>query len=56
MIENLNGAVGVGALAVGNIKYQVQQQLLKDMVSADKPQYLDFQDAFERARDYVAQH
>lgn len=56
VIEHLNGAVGVGALAVGNIKYQVQQQLLKDMVAADKPQYLDFQDAFERARDYVAQH
>ncbi len=55
-IEGLNGAVGVGALAVGNIKYQVQQALLKDMVMAEKPQYLEFQYAFERARDYVAQH
>jgi len=55
VIEGLNGAVGVGALAVGNIKYQLQQTLLKDMVTAEKPQYLDFQHAFERARDYVAQ-
>ena len=53
-IEGLNGAVGVGALAVGNVKYQVQQALLKDMVAAEKPQYLDFQHAFDRARDYVA--
>jgi len=56
LIAGLQGAVGVGALAVGNIKYQVQQQLLQDMIAADKPQYLDFQDAFHRARDYVAQH
>ena len=56
VIEGLNGAVGVGALAVGNIKYQVQQALLKDMVTTAKPQYLDFQSVFDRARDYVAQH
>lgn len=56
VIESLNGAVGIGALAVGNVKYQVQQAMLKDMVTAEKPQYLDFQHAFDRARDYVAQH
>ena len=56
VIENLHGAVGVGALAVGNVKYQVQQTLLKDMTTTEKPQYLDFQHAFDRARTYVAQH
>lgn len=55
-INGLNGAVGIGALAVGNVKYQVQQALLKDMVVAEKPKYLDFQHAFERARDYVARN
>ena len=56
VIENLHGAVGVGALAVGNVKYQVQQTLLKDMTTTEKPQYLDFQHAFDRARTYVAKH
>lgn len=56
VIENSNGAVGVGALAVGNIKYQVQHALLQQMMTAEKPCYLDFQEAFEQARNYVAQH
>ncbi len=56
VIEGLNGAVGIGALTVGNVKYQIQQALLKDMIAAEKTQYLDFQYAFDRARDYVAQH
>jgi methylene-tetrahydromethanopterin dehydrogenase len=55
VIENSNGAVGIGALAVGNIKYQVQHALLQDMMTAKNPCYLDFQDAFERARKHVAQ-
>lgn len=53
-IEGLSGAVGIGAMAVGNVKYHVQQECLKDMASAEKPQYLDFQHAFDRARIYVA--
>jgi len=55
-LESSNGAVGIGALAVGNIKYQVQQALLQDMVVTGKPQYLGFEYAFERARAYVAQN
>jgi methylene-tetrahydromethanopterin dehydrogenase len=43
-------AVGIGALAVGNIKYQVQRGLLEAMLQADKPMYLDFRDAFDKAR------
>jgi methylene-tetrahydromethanopterin dehydrogenase len=43
-------AVGIGALAVGNIKYQVQRGLLEQMLKAEKPLYLDFRDAFLAAR------
>ncbi len=44
------GAVGIGALAIGNVKYQLQNMLLKLMVETDKPLYLDFRDAYTRAR------
>jgi len=53
-IAGLDGTVGIGALAIGNVKYQVQQSLFQDMLGADKPLYLDFQHAFEKAREYVA--
>lgn len=46
-------AVGIGALAIGNIKYRVHQALFQRMLEADKPVYLDFTDALERARQYV---
>ena len=53
-IPGLDGTVGIGALAIGNVKYQVQQTLFQDMLSTDKPLYLDFQHAYEKAREYVA--
>lgn len=43
-------AVAVGALAVGNVKYQVQRGLLEQMIAAEKAQYFDFRDAFAAAR------
>ena len=46
-------AVGVGALAVGNIKYQVQHALLASMLESDKPVYLDFRDAFVKAQEIL---
>ncbi|MGR9101090.1 MAG: NADP-dependent methylenetetrahydromethanopterin/methylenetetrahydrofolate dehydrogenase [Gammaproteobacteria bacterium] len=53
-IEGSNsGAVGIGALAIGNVKYQAQNQLLTQMISSDKPVYLHFEHAFEVARDYI---
>ncbi len=48
-----SGAVGVGALAIGDVKYHVQQQLLQQMVGSEKPAYLDLLDAFKVAREYV---
>ncbi len=48
---NAKGAVGIGALAVGNVKYQLQNILLKLLLETDKPLYLDFRDAFNKARE-----
>ena len=50
---NAKGAVAVGALAVGNIKYQLQNEMLKLMLETDKPLYLDFREAFKKARDII---
>lgn len=48
-----SGAVGVGALAIGNVKYQVQSKLLKTMIEKDHPLYLHFEHAFTAAREYI---
>jgi methylene-tetrahydromethanopterin dehydrogenase len=48
-----SGAVGIGALVIGDVKYHIQHQLLKRMVESDKPVYLHFEDAFDVAREYV---
>ena len=50
---NAPNAVGVGALAVGNVKYQLQHEMLKLMLTTDKPLYLDFRQAFDKARELV---
>jgi methylene-tetrahydromethanopterin dehydrogenase len=47
------GAIGIGALAVGNVKYQLQHQLLKLMLETDKPVYLDFRNAFAMAQEII---
>lgn len=47
------GAIGVGALAVGNIKYKVQNALLELNLATKKPVYLDFRDAFIEAQKIV---
>ena len=55
-IEGSNsGAVGIGALAIGNIKYQAQNRLLRRMLDTDKPVYLHFEHAFEVAREYIGE-
>jgi methylene-tetrahydromethanopterin dehydrogenase len=47
------GALGIGALAVGNVKYQTQRTLLERMLDSGGPTYQDFDHAFEVARDYA---
>jgi methylene-tetrahydromethanopterin dehydrogenase len=48
-------AVGIGALAVGNVKYQTQHRLLVQMRDADKAVVLGFQEAFAVARAFLAE-
>ncbi|MEQ1599374.1 MAG: NAD(P)-dependent methylenetetrahydromethanopterin dehydrogenase [Methylotenera sp.] len=47
-------ALGIGALAIGNLKYATQHQLLKQMLSAEKPVYLEFMSAFETAQNLAS--
>ncbi len=49
--SSISGAVGIGALAIGNIKYQTQNSLLKKMLNSDKSLFLHFEHAFEIARE-----
>ncbi|HKB81625.1 MAG TPA: NAD(P)-dependent methylenetetrahydromethanopterin dehydrogenase [Burkholderiales bacterium] len=46
-------AVGIGALAIGNIKYQTQRGLLETMLKADNTLYLDLPHAFTEARRHA---
>jgi methylene-tetrahydromethanopterin dehydrogenase len=46
-------AVGVGALAVGNVKYKLQQKLLRSLLETEVPLYIDFREAFQQARTLV---
>ena len=46
-------AVGIGALAVGNVKYQTQQRLLVQMREAEKAVRFGYAEAFEVARELL---
>jgi methylene-tetrahydromethanopterin dehydrogenase len=46
-----NGALGVGPLAIGNIKYKTEFGLFRKMIEATKPVCFDFRDAFVLARE-----
>ena len=48
-----SGAVGIGSLAIGGVKYKVQSGLFRRMIEAEKPLFLDFRDAFALARELV---
>jgi methylene-tetrahydromethanopterin dehydrogenase len=54
-IAGAPGALGIGALAVGNVKYQTQQRLLLQMREADKPVSLGYAEAFATARAFLAE-
>jgi methylene-tetrahydromethanopterin dehydrogenase len=45
-----HGALGVGPLAIGNVKYQTESGLFKQMTESKTPLRLDFRQAFELAR------
>lgn len=44
------GALGVGALAIGNVKYRTKSGLFKQMTESKSPLRLDFRQAFNLAR------
>lgn len=43
-----------GALKIGQLKYKTQQKLLQNILASDTPMHVDFNDAFEVARDLLA--
>lgn len=47
-------ALGIGPLAIGDVKYKTESGLFKRMIASDKPLHLDFRDAFQMARELVA--
>lgn len=48
-------AVGIGALAVGNVKYQTQHRLLVRMQRSEKAVVLSFPEAFAVAREFLVE-
>ncbi|WP_077034804.1 NAD(P)-dependent methylenetetrahydromethanopterin dehydrogenase [Pelomonas sp. KK5] len=48
-------ALGIGALAIGNVKYQTQHRLLVQMRESEKALSLGFAEAFATARAYLAE-
>jgi methylene-tetrahydromethanopterin dehydrogenase len=47
------GAVGIGALAIGDVKFRLQHQLLQRLHDSEKAAYIDFRDAYRAAREMV---
>jgi methylene-tetrahydromethanopterin dehydrogenase len=45
------GAIGIGALAIGNLKVRVQHRLLQRLHDAKKAEFIDFREAYELARE-----
>lgn len=44
----------IGALMIGQLKYKTQQKLLQYMLASESPVHLDFNNAFEVARDILS--
>jgi methylene-tetrahydromethanopterin dehydrogenase len=47
-------ALGIGALAIGNVKYQVERGMFEQMLAAEKALCLDFRHAFAKARELAS--
>jgi methylene-tetrahydromethanopterin dehydrogenase len=46
-----HGTLGIGPLAIGNVKYKTEFGLFGKMIAADKAVRFDFRDAFQLARE-----
>ena len=51
----IGSALGIGALAIGNVKYQTQHRLLLQMREGEKAVVLGFAEALATARAVVAE-
>ena len=51
-----NKAAGIGALAIGNIKYKVHHRMFEMMKTTERPLYLDHVQAFTTAREFAAHY
>lgn len=54
VLPGMTTTMGVGPLAIGDVKYKTESGLFKAMLSASEPQHLDFRHAFQLARTFVA--
>jgi methylene-tetrahydromethanopterin dehydrogenase len=48
-----SSTLGIGPLAIGDIKYKTESGLFKAMIAAEKPVAFDFRHAFDLARELV---
>jgi methylene-tetrahydromethanopterin dehydrogenase len=48
---NSHRTLGIGPLAIGNVKYKTELGLFGKMIAAEKPVRFDFRDAFQLARE-----
>lgn len=46
-------ALGIGPLAIGDIKYKTQSIMFKQMIESDEPLFLDFRQAYDTAKEFV---
>ncbi|GIR92696.1 MAG: hypothetical protein CM15mP93_08830 [Thiotrichaceae bacterium] len=53
LLDSVSGAIGIGALAIGQVKYQAQSKLLKKWHPPINL-FLEFNDALDLAREYVS--
>ncbi|PNE12553.1 MAG: methylenetetrahydromethanopterin dehydrogenase [Beijerinckiaceae bacterium] len=50
-VELAGGVLGIGSLAIGNVKYKTESELFQRMATSTRAISLDFRDAFARARE-----
>jgi methylene-tetrahydromethanopterin dehydrogenase len=50
-VELAGGVLGIGSLAIGNVKYKTESELFQRMATSTRAVSLDFRDAFTLARD-----
>jgi methylene-tetrahydromethanopterin dehydrogenase len=50
---NASQSVGIGSLAIGDIKYKLQSALLASLLQSETPVFLDFRAAYDLARRIV---